>query len=230
MTKTHKAIKIDDNKYVIVDEESEIKENQLGIFNHPEHGNIIGLWLGNGFDYSLNSYAENTFNFIHTNPIPKKGLIIATINHPLKGIPEIVIKNEVNLFKLLENIESTIHKQFGFTLLIQLQFERLYKYQLAQKKYQFTEEDLRKSFKAGFERGYEASPIEPDKYKSPNIDDYLEFLKQPKEIETVELEYEELGGDNKTNSFGKKQIYYQQLKIYDKEKNQIIPVKINYKT
>jgi len=205
MNKKHELIKINNNKYVIVDEEAGIKE-----------GDTVYQWISESIIEKIDFGVMDSWK------------IIATINHKLEGIPEIVVENEVE--KLADDY-SMKERKSKWGDIVRNAFNAGYK--AAQQKYYFTEEDLRELLLECWNTARSDLFVgfpKTSNNKTWNIfTKIIQSLKQPKEIESVELEYEELGGDNKTNSFGKKQIYYQQLKIHNKELNQIKPVKINYK-
>lgn len=135
---------------------------------------------------------------------------IATINHPLEEIPEIIIEDEVD--KLAWDYHMNIHpsekRDNEYSV-----FKHGYK--TAQEKYQFTEEDLFEAIKYGVVSSKESLSVQQ------RVNKFIQSIK-PQEIESVELEYEkEIIGDGISDmEMSSKYI----LKINN---NQIVPVKIN---
>ncbi len=164
MKKQHKIIYIDDYAVII----DETQKKKLADYFHSKE--IVKDYL----------FEENFSTKI----------IASTKNTPY-------ISSEMILFDLPNNeddeIEKLIKDYYGDINDINYQISAdkglvAFVLQTSTKKY--SEENLKKAFGAGFERGYEASPIEPKLYKNPDFDEFFQSFNQSKKPVSCMIEYE----------------------------------------
>lgn len=153
--------------------------------------------------------------------------LIATINTKIEGVPVIVVEDEV---EKLANKE--FHEWRADKIVVPVNHRNPFVlgfikgYKASEQTHPYSEEDLRKAFQAGVVYGYK--PTIPNDNNALCEEDYIQSLKQSKQIESVELEMEDCElTDCKSTCSSRCQ--FPHIKIHNQSTQEIIPVKVNYK-
>ncbi len=222
MTKTHEIIPITDG-YVVVDKE---------VKDYDQRGSWIYMnkYIGGTCVMSSGQIQLNDGQGVHTlykkdGDYEKLHKIIASIGIKIEGIP---------LIEEVDEVEQLAFKELGITFIGDKDKQTFNEVQVFKAGYkantkQYSEEDLRKAFKAGekYASGTDDFPMAGNTFKYLNEDDYIKSLQ--KVPISVELGYEMIPDLSNVVYNGSETNYgavIERLKV--NPDNTITPKSINY--